>query len=77
MSSNSDSHAAFGYRIGDLANPFPTTMSSDEKKIGGEFGEVRSNIDVDSLTTYLLKNVQSLRRPIDVKQFKASQTGRS
>ncbi|KAJ7876200.1 kinase-like domain-containing protein [Mycena olivaceomarginata] len=44
-------------------------MSSDEKKIGGEFGEVRSNIDVDSLTTYLLKNVQSLRRPIDVKQF--------
>jgi hypothetical protein len=46
-------------------------MSSD-KKIGGEFGEVRANIDVDTLSAYLLKNVKALRGPIDVKQFKVS-----
>ncbi|KAJ7647726.1 kinase-like domain-containing protein [Roridomyces roridus] len=40
------------------------------KKVGGEFGEVRANIDVQSLTTYLLKNVKALKGPIDVKQFK-------
>ncbi|KAJ6631529.1 kinase-like domain-containing protein [Mycena sp. CBHHK59/15] len=48
-------------------------MSSD-KKIGGEFGEVRANIDVESLSAYLLKNVRALRGPIDVKQFKFGQS---
>ncbi|KAJ7287119.1 kinase-like domain-containing protein [Mycena rebaudengoi] len=48
-------------------------MSSD-KKIGGEFGEVRANIDVDTLSAYLLKNVKALRGPIDVKQFKSNPT---
>jgi hypothetical protein len=41
-----------------------------DKKIGGEFGEVRANIDVAALSAYLLKNVKALRGPIDVKQFK-------
>ncbi|KAJ7782630.1 kinase-like domain-containing protein [Mycena metata] len=45
-------------------------MSSGDKKIGGEVGEVRANIDVETLTAYLLKNVKALRGPIDVKQFK-------
>ncbi|KAJ7270043.1 kinase-like domain-containing protein [Mycena haematopus] len=49
-------------------------MSNDKPKIGGEFGEVRANIDVDTLTTYLLKNVKTLRGPIDVKQFKFGQS---
>ncbi|KAJ7503016.1 kinase-like domain-containing protein [Mycena galericulata] len=44
------------------------------KKIGGEFGEVRANIDVETLTAYLLKNVKVLRGPIDVKQFKFGQS---
>ncbi|KAJ7287124.1 kinase-like domain-containing protein, partial [Mycena rebaudengoi] len=48
-------------------------MSSD-KKIGGEVGEVRANIDVDTLSAYLLKNVKALRGPIDVKQFKFGQS---
>jgi hypothetical protein len=47
------------------------------KKIGGEFGEVRANIDVETLSKYLLKHVKALRGPIDVKQFKVSQTRRS
>ncbi|KAJ7099543.1 protein kinase subdomain-containing protein PKL/CAK/ACAD [Mycena belliarum] len=45
-----------------------------DKKIGGEFGEVRANIDVEALSTYLLKNVKALRGPIDVKQFKFGQS---
>ncbi|KAF8178677.1 kinase-like domain-containing protein [Mycena galopus ATCC 62051] len=49
-------------------------MSNDQKNIGGEFGEVRANIDVDTLTTYLLTNVKTLRGPIDVKQFKFGQS---
>jgi hypothetical protein len=49
-------------------------MSSDNKIIGGEFGQVRANIDVETLTGYLLKNVETLRGPIDVKQFKVSRT---
>ncbi|KAJ7797703.1 kinase-like domain-containing protein [Mycena olivaceomarginata] len=49
-------------------------MSNEKKKIGGEFGEVRANIDVDTLTTYLLKNVKTLRGPIDVKQFQFGQS---
>ncbi|KAJ6593435.1 kinase-like domain-containing protein [Mycena capillaripes] len=48
-------------------------MSSD-KKIGGEVGEVRANIDVDTLSKYLLKHVKALRGPIDVKQFKFGQS---
>ncbi|KAF7351091.1 APH domain-containing protein [Mycena sanguinolenta] len=36
-------------------------MSNDKPKIGGEFGEVRANINVETLTTYLLKNVKTLR----------------
>lgn len=40
------------------------------KKIGGEYGEVRANIDVEKLNAYLVKNVQILNAPIDVKQFK-------
>ncbi|KAJ7864620.1 kinase-like domain-containing protein [Mycena olivaceomarginata] len=49
-------------------------MSSDNKVIGGEFGEVRANINVETLTGYLLKNVETLRGPIDVKQFKSNPT---
>ncbi|KAJ6497628.1 kinase-like domain-containing protein [Mycena sanguinolenta] len=49
-------------------------MSNDGPKIGGEFGEVRANINVETLTTYLLKNVKTLRGPIDVKQFKFGQS---
>ncbi|KAJ7935127.1 kinase-like domain-containing protein [Mycena leptocephala] len=44
------------------------------KKIGGEFGEVRANIDVETLSKYLLKHVKALRGPIDVKQFKFGQS---
>jgi len=42
------------------------------KKIGGEYGDVRANIDVEKLNAYLVKNVKSLKGPIDVKQFKVS-----
>lgn len=40
------------------------------KKIGGEYGKVRANIDIDKLNTYLAKNVTAVNTPVDVKQFK-------
>ncbi|KAJ7188722.1 kinase-like domain-containing protein [Mycena filopes] len=49
-------------------------MSGSDKKIGGEVGDVRANIDVETLSAYLLKNVKALRGPIDVKQFKFGQS---
>lgn len=47
-------------------------MSSEmkPKKIGGEYGEVRANIDVETLNTYLAKNIEAITTPVDVKQFK-------
>lgn len=40
------------------------------KQIGGEYGDIRANIDVENLSAYLLQNVDWLRGPFDVKQFK-------
>lgn len=42
------------------------------KKIGGEFGEVRANIDIESLNVYLAKHVEAVKAPVAVKQFKVS-----
>ena len=47
-------------------------MSSDEKKVGGEFGEIRSALDVDKLEAYLSQNVREIHVPLQVKQFKVS-----
>ncbi|TFY66591.1 hypothetical protein EVG20_g4498 [Dentipellis fragilis] len=49
-------------------------MSSAPKKIGGEVGEVRANIDVDKLNQYLADKVPSVRSPVGVKQFKFGQS---
>jgi hypothetical protein len=49
-------------------------MSNDAKstrtRIGGEFGQVRANIDLEALNAYLAKNVAVINAPVDVKQFK-------
>ncbi|KAK7036460.1 hypothetical protein VNI00_011657 [Paramarasmius palmivorus] len=44
------------------------------KKVGGEYGEVRANIDIQSLTSYLEKNLVGLKTPLEVKQFKSNPT---
>jgi len=44
------------------------------KKIGGEYGEIRANIDISSLNAYLAKHVPAVRVPVDVKQFKFGQS---
>jgi aminoglycoside phosphotransferase (APT) family kinase protein len=51
-------------------------MSSEgqPKKIGGEYGKVRANIDIEKLNTYLAKNVEAISTPVDVKQFKFGQS---
>jgi hypothetical protein len=43
-----------------------------KKKIGGEYGEIRANIDVNNLNAYLNKHTPSIKAPVDVKQFKVS-----
>lgn len=46
-------------------------MSSEQsKKIGGEYGKIRANIDVDRLNAYLSKHVPDVKAPVEVKQFK-------
>ena len=46
----------------------PRTMTN--KKIGGEYGEVRANIDGDKLNAYLKAHVPVVATPVAIKQFK-------
>lgn len=47
---------------------------SNEKKVGGEYGEVRAAIDVGKLNAYLRKHVAAIKAPVDIKQFKFGQS---
>lgn len=51
---------------------------STPKKVGGEYGDIRegSAIDVDSLNAYFRAQprAQSIRTPVNVKQFKVNST---
>ncbi|KAF8756752.1 Phosphotransferase enzyme family [Rhizoctonia solani] len=50
-------------------------MSGD--KIGGEYGEIRANIDIQSLNKYLGQHGRGIRVPVEVKQFKFEKYGQS
>jgi hypothetical protein len=39
---------------------------------GGEYGDIRANINIEKLTEYLEQHLTVVRAPILVKQFKAS-----
>jgi hypothetical protein len=39
-------------------------------KIGGEYGEIRAEIDVQALNNYLKKHAAEIQVPVEVKQFK-------
>ncbi|EIW54435.1 kinase-like protein [Trametes versicolor FP-101664 SS1] len=43
-------------------------------KIGGEYGEVRANIDAAKLNAYLAAHVPAVKAPVDIKQFKFGQS---
>ena len=47
-----------------------SSSSSKPKKIGGEYGEIRANIDVDKLNSYLARYVKVVKTPVAMKQFK-------
>ena len=47
-----------------------SAAASSSKKIGGEYGEVRANIDVGKLNKYLKESVREVHAPVAVKQFK-------
>ena len=55
-----------------FAIPTLLRVMSAPKKIGGEIGDVRANIDVEKLNAYLAKSVPEVRAPVTVKQFKVS-----
>ncbi|KAI0741115.1 APH-domain-containing protein [Earliella scabrosa] len=44
------------------------------KKIGGEYGEVRANIDAGKLNAYLAAHVPAVAPPVSIKQFKFGQS---
>ncbi|KAG8691632.1 hypothetical protein FRC09_011569 [Ceratobasidium sp. 395] len=45
-----------------------------ESKIGGEYGEVRAEIDVQALNKYLAQYAKEVKVPVEVKQFKYGQS---
>ncbi|THH08037.1 hypothetical protein EW145_g2974 [Phellinidium pouzarii] len=48
--------------------------SPNGKQVGGEYGEVRANIDVERLNAYFDKYVEIVKSPVNVKQFKFGQS---
>ncbi|KAI0050802.1 protein kinase subdomain-containing protein PKL/CAK/ACAD [Auriscalpium vulgare] len=50
------------------------SQSKQPKKVGGEVGEVRANIDVAQLNAYLARHVPAVKAPVSVKQFKFGQS---
>ncbi|KAI0034874.1 kinase-like domain-containing protein [Vararia minispora EC-137] len=47
---------------------------ADKKRIGGEIGNIRANIDIAGLNAYLVKSVPRVKAPVAVKQFKFGQS---
>ena len=47
-----------------------SSTTQKPKKIGGEYGEIRANIDIDKLNAYIHEHVGAVKGPVDVKQFK-------
>lgn len=45
-------------------------MSPPNKKIGGEYGDVRANIDAGKLNAYVEAHVPAVAAPVSIKQFK-------
>ncbi|QRV98287.1 phosphotransferase enzyme family protein [Ceratobasidium sp. AG-Ba] len=45
-----------------------------EAKIGGEYGEIRAEIDIRALNRYLEQHAAEVKVPVEVKQFKYGQS---
>ncbi|KAG1737895.1 kinase-like domain-containing protein [Suillus paluster] len=44
------------------------------KNIGGEYGAIRANVDIQKLNTYLKTHVSVIAAPVEVQQFKSNPT---
>lgn len=44
--------------------------NSSPRRVGGEYGALRANIDIDKLNAYLVAHVPAVSSPVDVQQFK-------
>ncbi|KZT72282.1 APH-domain-containing protein [Daedalea quercina L-15889] len=49
-------------------------MDAQTGKIGGEYGPMRANIDLERLESYFKVHVRAIKTPVDVKQFKFGQS---
>ena len=58
------------YLIGYSMSGSSTSSQRSPVKIGGEYGEIRASIDVESLNRYFEKHVPAIKTPVEVKQFK-------
>ncbi|KAG6902760.1 hypothetical protein C0995_011908 [Termitomyces sp. Mi166 len=48
--------------------------SGSQQKIGGEYGQIRADIDIAKLNVYLAQHSQVVKPPVDIKQFKFGQS---
>jgi hypothetical protein len=48
----------------------PMMSNGSPKRVGGEYGELHANIDIDKLNAYLVAHVSVVSSPVDVQQFK-------
>jgi hypothetical protein len=42
-------------------------MSDEQTKVGGQYGEIRSDISMDLLNAFLSKNCPRIRVPVEAK----------
>lgn len=47
-----------------------SSSSSPPKKIGQEYGDVRSSLPLERLVPYLEREIEGFQGPVEVKQFK-------
>ncbi|KIJ15582.1 hypothetical protein PAXINDRAFT_11702 [Paxillus involutus ATCC 200175] len=47
--------------------------SNSSKRVGGEYGAIRANLDVHKLNTYIKAHVPVVSAPVQVQQFKFGQ----
>lgn len=69
-------HCVASILLLEIKNQLPSFCTMSNSKIGGEYGEIRSEIDVQALNKYLGQHAKEVKIPVEVKQFKVSNSVR-
>lgn len=62
-------HELLPLRLGNYRSQLTPPMSN-EQRIGGQYGEIRAEIDIASLNDFLRRECPRIKTPVEVKQFK-------